>query len=1153
MSFENEVIQAEFRTVSSSKTLKEIESISNAILKLKRETEGLEKQKKEAAVQYGSNSKQVKELTAQIKANNAQLALHKSKLEDAQKKLKVTEMSSKQLKDRLAELKRAMDAVNKEAFPDRWNKLNTAYKETSAQLNKVTNGSNAVKKGVGSIMSYAKGLLPAFGFSAVIGGVMSLSKELFQLAMQMKSDNIRNTTIFGESLSYVEKEASRLSKTMGLTNREFVSNAASSADLLKPLGFTSEQAAKLSVRMQELAGPLAEWSKGKYNAAQITEVMNGAMTGEMERLKGLGIIIQQSAPEYQNMVKLKQKEEKCSLDQAKALATLELMYQKSADAQTAFAAGGNTLFRNWENLKATWRQAKEWMVELFSDSVIDGLEKQRNYVNALAVQLTNTNTSTAERVKILNQLKSINPDIVEGLSAENLEMGKLRENLDKYNGSMLERITLEKMNKDVEKKGNKFAEANTKLGEIGQGLYNHMLKVNPDIAQQKISLEEKIEKINNWRDNLSVMERLRNDHHGDPIMLDQYYRKYKNQKKKVEKLLTEFNESQRDMEIKKEMMIFPTPEPPINETPKSLLAIQQDKLTDAQKARDAATDNESLTHWNKEIEAINTEISRLQALGTSKSEEQVNERKKLEDERKKREEEQKKRENEQKAQAEAQKKFQEEILNSSLTAIEKEEKAYAEKQKLAGNNAKVQEILLKQHNDNLAKINADAVRKHLNDKQQEQSIELQNVRIRHNEELAEIKTLAQAKTVLAETLSAQELEKITTLGEAKKAIKAKQAKEENDIAISHAKDLLKELEKIMSDTKPEGLNLADDLLSDEQKEELENKIRDLKEKISEMLATGNEDQPAADVPKAEKSKVDILGMTPEDWENLFKNLDEGKISLQDVQDISNAIMDAWGMYDQLMSANEKKQLKNYEKNTKEKKNLLSQQLDQGIISQEQYNARTAQLDAELEAKQSEIEAKQAKRKKTMAISQAMINTALGVTSVLKEPFPLNFILAALIGSMGAAQVATIMAQPDGFKAGGFTSSAASDDEEAGIVHANEFVATADAVRNPTVLPVLRMIDKAQREGTVRTLDLSALGRTSPIGGNTVSTSVSDNPGFTTTNTAADPEMKELLRRNIEMMQILADKRIEIPWYGKGGIDEKMKKATKYEQQITSTR
>lgn len=1149
MSFENEVIQAEFRTVSSSKALKEIESISNAILKLKRETEGLEKQKKEAAVQYGSNSKQVKELTAQIKANNAQLALHKSKLEDAQQNLTVTELSTKQLKDRLAELKRAMDAVNKEAFPDRWNKLNTAYKETSAQLNKVTNGSNAVKKGVGSMMSYAKGLLPAFGFTALVGGVMSLSKELFQLSIQIKSDNIRNTTIFGESLSSVEQEAARLSKAMGLTNREFVSNAASSADLLKPLGFTSEQAAKLSVRMQELAGPLAEWSKGKYNAAQITEVMNGALTGEMERLKGLGIIIQQGSPEYQNMVKLKQKEEKCSLDQAKALAALELMYQKSIDAQTAYAAGGNKMLRTWEGLKATIRGWKESFVEAFDESTEDRLSKQTRLVNSLVVKLTDANTSEAERVKILNQLSSINPKIVEGLNAENISVQTLKKNLAIYNDEIAKTIALENLSKEERSQQIKLADKMRLQAEASINFSDAMEKLNPDVALDKnLTQEEKYKKIIGSYSKEDISFSTDSYEYLDVQSRSGVVRdKRTKEQKMLDSMITQYNllnkYSKERQEIEKETESITTRIEKIKEAisgntkkedngndelPKSLLAIQQEKLTAAQKARDAATDTTTLTARNKEIETINAEISRLQALGTKKQEQQNK-------------------------QAEAQKKFQEEILNSSLTAIEKEEKAYAEKQKLAGNNAKVQEILLKQHNDNLAKINADAVRKHLNDKQQEQSIELQNVRIRHNEELAEIKTLAQAKTVLAETLSAQELEKITTLGEAKKAIAAKQAKEENDIAISHAKDLLKELEKIMSDTKPEGLNLADDLLSDEQKEELENKIRDLKEKISEMLATGNEDQPEADVPKAEKSKVDILGMTPDDWENLFKNLEDGKISLQDVQDISNAIMDAWGMYDQLMSANEKKQLKNYEKNTKEKKNLLSQQLDQGIISQEQYNARTAQLDAELEAKQSEIEAKQAKRKKTMAISQAMINTALGVTSVLKEPFPLNFILAALIGSMGAAQVATIMAQPDGFKSGGFTSSAASDDEEAGIVHANEFVATADAVRNPTVLPVLRMIDKAQREGTVRTLDLSALGRTSPIGGNTVSTSVSDNPGFTTTNTAADPEMKELLRRNIEMMQILADKRIEIPWYGKGGIDEKMKKATKYEQQITSTR
>ena len=40
-------------------------------------------------------------------------------------------------------------------------------------------------------------------------------------------------------------------------------------------------------------------------------------------------------------------------------------------------------------------------------------------------------------------------------------------------------------------------------------------------------------------------------------------------------------------------------------------------------------------------------------------------------------------------------------------------------------------------------------------------------------------------------------------------------------------------------------------------------------------------------------------------------------------------------------------------------------------------------------------------------------------------------------------------------------------------------------------------------------------------------------------------------RSITGKYLSGEKKIEIPWYGKGGIDEKMKKATKYERQIST--
>lgn len=62
---------------------------------------------------------------------------------------------------------------------------------------------------------------------------------------------------------------------------------------------------------------------------------------------------------------------------------------------------------------------------------------------------------------------------------------------------------------------------------------------------------------------------------------------------------------------------------------------------------------------------------------------------------------------------------------------------------------------------------------------------------------------------------------------------------------------------------------------------------------------------------------------------------------------------------------------------------------------------------------------QAKREKKLAIFKAIINTALGVSSALSLPFPLNIVMSAIVGVLGAVQVALIAAQPIPFARGGY--------------------------------------------------------------------------------------------------------------------------------------
>lgn len=85
--------------------------------------------------------------------------------------------------------------------------------------------------------------------------------------------------------------------------------------------------------------------------------------------------------------------------------------------------------------------------------------------------------------------------------------------------------------------------------------------------------------------------------------------------------------------------------------------------------------------------------------------------------------------------------------------------------------------------------------------------------------------------------------------------------------------------------------------------------------------------------------------------------------------------------------------------------------DSGAISKEQADARKKVVDdqakerdrqIELEKRRAQIE--QAKREKAIALATAGINTARAITAVLP-----NFVLAALVGALGALQIGTILA------------------------------------------------------------------------------------------------------------------------------------------------
>ena len=103
------------------------------------------------------------------------------------------------------------------------------------------------------------------------------------------------------------------------------------------------------------------------------------------------------------------------------------------------------------------------------------------------------------------------------------------------------------------------------------------------------------------------------------------------------------------------------------------------------------------------------------------------------------------------------------------------------------------------------------------------------------------------------------------------------------------------------------------------------------------------------------------------------------------------------------------------------------------------------LDAEEKKmlKLEELRRKESRKKKAIAISEAIVNTAIGVTNALTtKPAYLAALMAILAGAMGAVQIGIISSQQ--FAKGGFTGDGTGQRDNTGhipvgIVHDNEFV------------------------------------------------------------------------------------------------------------------
>ena len=327
------------------------------------------------------------------------------------------------------------------------------------------------------------------------------------------------------------------------------------------------------------------------------------------------------------------------------------------------------------------------------------------------------------------------------------------------------------------------------------------------------------------------------------------------------------------------------------------------------------------------------------------------------------------------------------------------------------------------------------------------------------EELLQIQDLDTAKEALRGQISDKELSQIKTLEEAKKALRRKADEEilKESLASFEAqkKLLISYLQTVTGEAK-------DKLIEDIQK------VEEQMTKVKEELAGLN--KPTED-PKAgsELEKVDVLGFTAAEWENVFKNLDDVHARFRAVEMGIGAMNNAFSAFSQLQENLNARELSKYTANQQKKKQALLDQLNQGYISQAQYQKELQRLDEEAEAKKKELALKQFKAQKAANMLNIIANTAMAVMRAYSDAGPLaGTALAAIVGGIGAVQLSIVAAQqPPSYAKGGYTKGLGFTDETghevAGVVHGKEYVIPAMLLADPQVARVTEWIE-AKRTG-----------------------------------------------------------------------------------------
>ena len=318
------------------------------------------------------------------------------------------------------------------------------------------------------------------------------------------------------------------------------------------------------------------------------------------------------------------------------------------------------------------------------------------------------------------------------------------------------------------------------------------------------------------------------------------------------------------------------------------------------------------------------------------------------------------------------------------------------------------------------------------------------------------------------------------------------------------------------------------LLSEEEYLKAKKAIEDKYKKKKKDGDDDKKDKPKDLGQPTDAMSQSVIGLA-QNLSNLSQKLKDGKAQWQDYAAVGMAamsiIMATMSQATQLFQA--QSQLEQAE---------VTKKYDAQIKAAGKNTKRTKKLEEQKQAELAKIKSKYNRKQMKVQLAQAVAQTAMNAImaygSVVNIPIvgPIMAPIAAAAAiAAGAIQIAAIkkqhQAEAEGYYIGGFTGGRQYR-RQAGIVHEGEFVANHQAVNNPHLMPVLQLIDHAQRTNTVARLTADDVSRaitapqtTANLAGQaitTAATAANNTPALQVVDTATPAQTEAINQLNQQL-------------------------------------